>query len=99
MVHIVESTAGAKDLNWDGSGEKKGTSGKWVGQSQELCLEHQASGSPITHRIAATPALGEGDADAAGPQGAGNGFWHLCIIRMKPKIIVREGEKSGGRLN
>jgi len=45
---------------------KSGASGKWIGQSQELSLKQQADGPPIALRIAATPALGEGDADAAG---------------------------------
>ena len=42
----------------------------WRDRSQPKALpQHQASGPPVAHRLAATPALGEGDADAAG-----NGF-------------------------
>ena len=36
-------------------------------RSQPKALpRQQASGPPVAHRLAATPALGEGDADAAG---------------------------------
>jgi len=33
--------------------------------------QQQASGPPVSHRLAATPALGEGDADAAGKRALG----------------------------
>ena len=51
-------------------------------QPRALPLQ-QASGPPIAHRIVAAPALGEGDADAAG-----NGLWGPTHYSDEPQVMM-----------